>query len=152
MFLKKIGKTALTVVQIGCVVHCVDKYLGSFVLCVGDSMVPTLFNNDVVLAENITVNYRSLQKGDVVVARSPTHPTQFVCKRLVAMEGDRVYDDYSKQHSIPKGHVWLEGDNHDNSNDSRHYGPVPAGLVVRRVFFKIWPFLDFGFLKHPAEK
>jgi len=32
MSLPKIGRTTLTLVQIGCVVHCVDKYLGSFVL------------------------------------------------------------------------------------------------------------------------
>ena len=38
---------------------------------------------------------------------------------------------------VPKGHVWLEGDNQFNSNDSRHYGPIPAGLLTRRVFFKV---------------
>jgi hypothetical protein len=27
---------------------------------------------------------------------------------------------------IPRGHVWLEGDNKAASHDSRHYGPVPV--------------------------
>jgi len=34
----------------------------------------------------------------------------------------------------------VEGDNSLNSADSRHYGPVPAALIVGKVFFRIWPF------------
>jgi len=41
--------------------------------------------------------------------------------------------------TIPDGHVWVEGDNSLNSADSRHYGPVPAALIVGKVFFRIWP-------------
>jgi inner membrane protease subunit 1 len=35
------------------------------------------------------------------------------------------------------GHVWLEGDNLQNSTDSRYYGPIPYGLVRGRIFFKV---------------
>jgi signal peptidase I len=41
--------------------------------------------------------------------------------------------------TIPDGYIWLEGDNALNSSDSRHYGPVPASLVVGRVVARIWP-------------
>ncbi|EQB79178.1 hypothetical protein CB1_056579052 [Camelus ferus] len=37
---------------------------------------------------------------------------------------------------VPTGHVWLEGDNLQNSTDSRYYGPVPYGLIRGRIFFK----------------
>lgn len=40
---------------------------------------------------------------------------------------------------IPRGHVWLEGDNPENSMDSRNYGPVPAALVQGRVVGRVWP-------------
>lgn len=46
----------------------------------------------------------------------------------------------SKVIYVPKGMVWLEGDNADNSADSRIYGPVPLGLIQSRVFCKVWPF------------
>ncbi|XP_012930054.1 mitochondrial inner membrane protease subunit 1 isoform X2 [Heterocephalus glaber] len=48
---------------------------------------------------------------------------------------------------VPTGHVWLEGDNLQNSTDSRFYGPIPYGLIRGRIFFKIWPLSDFGFLR-----
>lgn len=38
---------------------------------------------------------------------------------------------------IPKGHVWLEGDNASDSTDSRHYGPVPAALLLGRAYARV---------------
>jgi len=40
---------------------------------------------------------------------------------------------------VPRGHVWLEGDNAQDSTDSRAYGPVPTALVRGRVFARVWP-------------
>uniref|UniRef100_A0A2K6NAS3 Peptidase S26 domain-containing protein n=1 Tax=Rhinopithecus roxellana TaxID=61622 RepID=A0A2K6NAS3_RHIRO len=46
------------------------------------------------------------------------------------------------------GHVWLEGDNLQNSTDSMYYGPIPYGLIRVRIFWPgIWPLSDFGFLR-----
>jgi len=47
---------------------------------------------------------------------------------------------------VPKGHVWIEGDNADNSTDSRNYGPIPIGLVRGRAMVRVWPFVDATFL------
>lgn len=32
--------------------------------------------------------------------------------------------------------MWLQGDNFNNSTDSRHYGPVPYAMLRGRVFVK----------------
>ncbi|PIO40201.1 hypothetical protein AB205_0054960, partial [Aquarana catesbeiana] len=48
---------------------------------------------------------------------------------------------------VPKGHVWLEGDNLKNSTDSRSYGSVPYALIRGRICFRIWPFHSFGLLQ-----
>ncbi|KAG0714690.1 Mitochondrial inner membrane protease subunit 1 [Chionoecetes opilio] len=47
---------------------------------------------------------------------------------------------------VPKGHVWLEGDNHHNSTDSRNFGSVPAGLIRGRAVFRVWPLSELGML------
>ncbi|NXU51847.1 IMP1L protease, partial [Turnix velox] len=91
-------------------------------------------------------------RGDIVIAKSPNDPKSNICKRVIGLEGDKVCtsspSDFLKSHSyVPKGHVWLEGDNLRNSTDSRCYGPVPYGLIRGRICFKIWPLNDIGFLR-----
>lgn len=47
------------------------------------------------------------------------------------------YSLFSFIFKIPKGHVWLLGDNPNYSKDSRDYGPVPYGLIRGRACFKV---------------
>ena len=38
---------------------------------------------------------------------------------------------------MPKGHVWVQGDNIYASRDSRDFGPVPYGLIYGKVFWRV---------------
>jgi signal peptidase I len=40
---------------------------------------------------------------------------------------------------IPKGDVFVMGDNRGSSDDSRDYGPVPESLIVGRAVLGFWP-------------
>lgn len=73
-----------------------------------------------------------------MVARSPLNPATLICKRIAALPGDQVKTSFFSK-PVPKGHVWLLGDNTANSTDSRQLGPIPLGLVVGRVAFRVWP-------------
>lgn len=141
----KLRSVLLTVTQGGCLIHCITTYIGSIVYCSGPSMEPAIYNMDIVLSEYFSVRQQKLVKGDVVMCISPENPRVLVCKRLIAFSGDHVYNDFENTiQYVPRGHVWLEGDNKMNSSDSRNYGPVPYGLLRGRVCFKIWPFLSMG--------
>jgi signal peptidase I len=48
--------------------------------------------------------------------------------------------------TIPKGQLWVMGDNRGNSSDSRFFGPIPQKSVVGRTVLKVWPLADMSFL------
>ncbi|CAE7215062.1 imp1 [Symbiodinium necroappetens] len=123
--------------------HCVQEYGIDFSTTVGASMVP-VFNasGDVLLYERLTQRLAGWSRGEVVVATSPKDPDGRICKRILGLQGDRVKvwsHIGEKEVLIPRGHVWLEGDNKAASHDSRHYGPVPVGLLQGKVRLKLWP-------------
>ncbi|XP_070819807.1 mitochondrial inner membrane protease subunit 1 isoform X1 [Chaetodon trifascialis] len=127
-------------------------------LCSGPSMEPTIVNHDVVFSERMSRHLCKIQKGDIVIAKSPFDPNMNICKRVIGLEGDKVCTSGSsslfKSHTyVPKGHVWLEGDNLTNSSDSRSYGPVPYALIRGRVCLKLWPLHSVGTLsKSPTKR
>lgn len=47
---------------------------------------------------------------------------------------------------VPKGDVWVMGDNRGDSKDSRYFGPIPQSSIVGKAFVKVWPLGRFGLL------
>lgn len=99
----------------------------------------------------------------------PTGSAQDFIKRVIAVGGDTVegvdgrvvvngrtleepYLEPGTETSsfgpvdVPEGMIFVMGDNRDNSDDSRNFGPVPADTVVGRAFLLIWPPRDFATL------
>lgn len=95
-------------------------------------MMPTFRENgDLVIVDRFMphVINRKYAKGDIVIAWAPYDPDKLVCKRIGGCAGDTVKREYKiggrtmrADMLVPQGHVWLLGDNPDNSKDSRHYG------------------------------
>jgi signal peptidase I len=99
----------------------------------------------------------------------PTGTQQDFIKRVIAIGGDSVegrdggvfvngeqvdepYLDPGVETSsfgpvdVPEGTIFVMGDNRNNSDDSRNFGPVPVDTVVGRGFLLIWPPQDFDTL------
>ncbi|KAK7913675.1 hypothetical protein WMY93_013886 [Mugilogobius chulae] len=151
---KALGFVGYTI-QYGCIAHCAFEYIGEFVVCSGPSMEPTIVSHDIVFSERMSRHLYKIQKGDIVIAKSPYDPTMNICKRVIGLEGDKVLtrsDIFTSHTYVPKGHVWLEGDNLRNSTDSRSYGPIPYGLIRGRVCLKLWPIHTFGPLGENPNK
>ena len=48
--------------------------------------------------------------------------------------------------TVPSGELFVMGDNRTSSFDSRYFGPIKESSIVGRVFVRIWPLNDLGFL------
>lgn len=112
--------------------------------------MPTLDpEGNLLVMEGITPMRRRLKRGDIVEAKSPIKQGESICKRVIGLPGDvgtRLPWPFRSflGEEVPRGYVWLEGDNHVNSRDSREYGPVPYLMVRARAFFCLWPPSSFG--------
>ncbi|XLR25261.1 hypothetical protein S83_053161 [Arachis hypogaea] len=156
-FAKEGLEKAFSLGKFFCFLHVTDTYLVTFVVTSGPSMLPTIdLIPTMFFGERISTRFGKVTCGDIVIIRSPQNPRKLLAKRLVGMEDDTVTyisnpDEPDKQETIvvPKGHVWIQGDNAYKSNDSRNFGAVPYGLIQHRLFWRVWPIKGFGpFWKH----
>jgi signal peptidase I len=56
----------------------------------------------------------------------------------------RLREGFENEWVIPAGHIFLVGDNRDNSRDCRHLGPVPVDQVFGRVVARWYATTDEG--------
>ncbi|RMD44620.1 hypothetical protein DV735_g541, partial [Chaetothyriales sp. CBS 134920] len=91
-----------------------------------------------------------IERGEIVVFRTPHDPNKIAVKRVVALAGDKVlplegYDlteeERQKGVLIPFNHMWVEGDVDDRSKsvDSNWYGPISQNLVIGRAKVLLTP-------------
>jgi len=106
----------------------------------GPSMQPTLEPGNRVLTSSAYWLVGQIQKGDIVVLRSPKDGA-IVIKRVYALEGETVDflnspEDWplaEGEFRVPEGHFYVLGDNKPVSEDSREFGPVPKSKVLGKV-------------------
>lgn len=136
------------------------------------SMQPTLFEGDNLIVEKISHKLGRMERGDIIVFKMEDEGRQLI-KRLIALEGDYVeiyegkvfvndnpvdesylkegiatyqgFEEYSSM-TVPKGHVYVLGDNRPESKDSRRLGPIDIKYISGRAVLRIYPFSRFGFL------
>lgn len=129
----------------------------------GPSMRPTLQSAERIIVNKFVYRFRSPERGEIVVFRYPKDPSRDFIKRVIAVPGDSIEiknglvyvnnqllnEPYILSKTpgnypfkeVPEGHIFVMGDNRNNSEDSRFadVGMVPFDLLKGKAMFVFWP-------------
>ena len=135
------------------------------------SMLPTLQINDRLIIDKLSYEFRSPERGDIVVF-SPTDELQkqnfkdaFI-KRVIGLPGETVevkdgqvyingqaiQEKYIEDKpnyrfgpvKVPDNQYLVLGDNRNNSYDSHYWGFVPRKNIIGRAVVRFWPLNRVG--------
>lgn len=104
-----------------------------------NSFIPSYLINEYQSLSN--TNYPKDSYGFQTVATDTQHkidPTDFNARSNSAI--------YKNGITVPDGYVLPLGDNRDNSNDGRYFGPVPQETITGQVLFRFWPLNRIGYI------
>ena len=108
----------------------------------GQSMSPTLDNGQVILTSRYTDD---LKRNSIVIVK---YNDELIVKRIAALENDTVvmkddavfvngvklsnssYEGEDMSITLKKGEVFILGDNHKVSLDSRYFGTISTDMIV----------------------
>jgi len=136
----------------------------------GNSMLPTLEHQDRLIITRLGGEF---QQGEIVVVIMPDRTSEPLVKRVIATQGQtididfsigavfvdgyelyepyiyeatRVQVDVNFPQTVPEGHVFILGDNRNNSLDSRNasIGMVDSRYVLGRAIYRIFPYSRMG--------
>ena len=151
-------------------------FVGQLLEVTGNSMVPTLVDNEQLVAEKLTKKFKPLERKEIVIFRHPENNRRLFIKRIVGVPGDvimisegDVYINGSKlnepyllnmssttgnknieegsSYKIPENFYVLMGDNRAESSDSRQFGPISSELIVGRAMLVYYPFSNIRIIK-----
>ena len=155
------------------IVFIILFFLFRIVIVSGPSMNRTLLDGDcLILASGIL--YQTPKQGDIVVAcKDDFRNGELIIKRVIATEGQTVRIDYSagivyvddvpleepyvntptnleegseNPQIVKKGHVFVMGDNRNDSMDSRHpdVGQIDCREILGKAVFLFYPGTNNG--------
>jgi len=189
-FFKELMSWVLCLVIAFVAAFAIRTWLFTVVKVDGRSMEPTLHHNERLFTR--ILGYEP-ERGDIVIFNPKSHPEIAYVKRVIALEGDRIWIDertgdvhLKKSGSsewevleenyilepaqaagiaqkyadstgeegllIQKDHVFVMGDNRNNSNDSRNnfgasaVGQVDINSIIGEAVFRWWPLSEMGVL------
>lgn len=156
--MREVVETILPAVLIALMIHL---FLAQATRVEGYSMEPTLHGQERLVIEKLSFHFHPPERGDIVVLRVPEYGKEMLIKRVIGLPGDTIAvqngqvilngeplaEDYINEPPrgtygptvVPPDSVFVMGDNRNNSNDSRAFGPIPYENIVGRAWIRYWP-------------
>ena len=155
--------------------YLIITYVGQRTKVSGQSMETTLHDGDNLIVDKISYRFRDPERYEIIVFPYQYKENTFYIKRIIGLPGEtvQVKDGYvfinGEQLEEHYGNELMElpgiaeqpltlgadeyfvlGDNRNHSSDSRDpsVGILHREDLLGRAWIRIWPFSDFGVIKH----
>ncbi|KAL6063413.1 IMP1 inner mitochondrial membrane peptidase-like [Balamuthia mandrillaris] len=134
------GRRLANVIKLSGASYVLLQYGVSVNLTTGPSMYPSIYNDWLLM--DLYSHPKDYKVGDVIALINPIDRHQRLCKRVKGLPGDVIrfrhpQTGFMTAIELPAGHIWVEGDNTQQSIDSRYFGPVPLGLATGRLLYQM---------------
>lgn len=167
--LRRITLDVLETLFISAVLFLAINAISARIRVDGFSMEPSLHSGEFVIVNKLGYKFGSPERGDVIVFHFPRDPEQEYIKRVIGLPGDKVVvagqqvqvngvvldepyilqpPKYTGTWEVPEGHLFVLGDNRNNSSDSHNWGLVPLDYVVGKALIVYWPVEEWGLVEH----
>jgi len=144
---------------------------------IGQSMEPNFKEGDYLIVDEITYRFSSPERGEVIIFKSPSDPSQRLIKRIIGLPGETVeikdgkvfiYNEEGKKIldessylsnlktegelkiTLGEKNYFVLGDNRYFSYDSRKFGSLSRENIIGRVVLRAWPFNSLKIFKKPV--
>ena len=136
------------------------------------SMLPNLHEGEYVIVDKVSYAFRQPERGEIVVLKNPNPGQPDLIKRIIGLPGETIEvhggsvyingqplaEPYVAQPmaadsaatQLQADQYFVMGDNRNNSEDSRRFGPRPAKDIVGRALIIYWPPTDWQVLARPT--
>lgn len=136
-------------------------------------MESNFHDGEYILTDKISLRFRELERGNVIIFKAPKNPDIDYIKRIIGLPGDRIkveggavylngvilsepyiteetnilgsgFLTEGKEIVVLPGEYFVLGDNRPHSSDSREFGPISKNSVIGKAFLRYWPLPEFG--------
>ncbi len=176
--IREIISTGLYLIGVACFTWLIITFVGQRTVVDGESMRPMLNDGDNLIVDKISYRFRDPQRFDIIVFPFRYKEKTYYIKRIIGLPGETIFIDedgsiyidgekleesYGREViradnrgraaqpiTLGDDEYFVMGDNRNNSSDSRKevVGNIRRKDIIGRAWVRIWPFSQFGVLKH----
>ncbi len=173
---KEILSTSIYILFVLLITFLILTFVGQRTRVNGSSMEPTLSNENQLIVDKLSYRFSNPKRFDIIVFPYLYEENTYYIKRIIGLPGETVLVDgeggiyidgeilnetYGLEVILDAGRAsvpitlgedeyFVMGDNRNDSRDSRYddVGNIQRSQIIGKAWIRIWPFNQFGPLKH----